>query len=82
MDSHDVAATIALELTSDGYVAAVSRSAADGTVFWRLVPPGGAQDAFVAVQVRPDELVLKSWTGWRVTADPTSGVETGRTFTK
>lgn len=74
--------TITLALTGDGYVGGLSRKAADGALAWRLDPPDGPGDAFVSVEVHPGELILASWSGWRVTVDPVSGTERGRVFTK
>jgi hypothetical protein len=78
----DQADRIELELTTDGYVASVVRRAPDGSATWRLSPPEDGQDAFVKVELRPDELVVISWSGWRVATDPVSGAETQRDFTK
>jgi hypothetical protein len=73
---------IELELTKDGYAAFLVRRAADGSISWRHDPPEGGQDVFVTVELRPNELAMKSWSGWRVIADPVSGAETRRYFTK
>ncbi len=78
----DQADRIELELTTNGYVASVVRRAPDGSATWRLNPPEDGQDAFVKVELRPDELVVISWSGWRVATDPVSGAETQRDFTK
>ena len=74
--------TISLQLTGDGYVSTVSRIAPDGALSWRLHPPAGEDDVFVSVAVRPDELILTSWSGWLVRVDPASGTERGRECTK
>lgn len=73
---------IELELTEDGYVAAASLRAVDGSTAWRINPPDGPQDAFVAVAVDSTQIVLTSWSGWRITTDPVSGSEAERSFTK
>ena len=71
-----------VDLTTDGYVAALLRRAPDGSVRWQHLPPEGAEDAFVSVELRPDELAMTSWSGWRVRIDPLSGLETQRDYTK
>jgi hypothetical protein len=69
-------------MTSEGYVASVQRRSADGTLTWRLDPPDAGQDAFVRLELHASELVLTSWSGWRITTDVLSGVVAQRRFVK
>lgn len=73
---------IEMELTADGYVEAVSRRTVDGSTVWRIDPPDGGQDAFVAVELNPAQIVLTSWSGWRIRANLVTGSEADRSFTK
>jgi hypothetical protein len=78
----DQADKIELEQTTDGYVASVVRRAPDGSLRWRLKPPEAGPDAFVKVELHPSGLVVSSWSGWRITTDLLSGVESQTGFTK
>jgi hypothetical protein len=71
-----------VDLATDGFAAAVLHRAPDGSVRWQHLPPEGAQDAFVSVELRAGEVAMTSWSGWRVLVDPVSGVVTKRDFTK
>lgn len=71
-----------VDLTTDGYAAAVLRRAPDGSVRWAAHPPEGGEDVFVSVELRPDEVTVTSWSGWRVVLDAVTGAESRRDFTK
>lgn len=78
----DQAGRMELQLTDDGFVSSIVRRTEDGSITWRLNPPGNIEDVFVSVELRPGQLVGTSWSGWRVETDLLSGTETGRSFTK
>jgi hypothetical protein len=68
--------------TRDGYASEVIRRAPDGTVAWRVLPPDGESDAWVAVSLQGDTVKATSWSGWLVELDLASGNEAARSFTK
>src|SRR5215471_19340565 len=54
----------------------------DGTEVWRVDPPGGAGDAWLAIAIDGNELVARSWRSLEARLDIETGRELGRLFTK
>ncbi len=73
---------VELPETQDGYIARIVCRDSDGSVRWEAVPPDGAADSWVAVDVLPGIVVARSWSCWSIDIDLVSGKEASRRFTK
>ena len=60
----------------------LSRVAPDGRIRWSAPPPGGTGDHWIEVRVDGSEVVGRSWSGYVVRFDATTGTEVERIFTK
>ena len=68
--------------TNDGYCKALVAERVDGSTGWCAYPPGGDEDAWVAVRIDGGTVLANSYSGWLVRFDPESGQEVERRFTK
>jgi hypothetical protein len=60
----------------------LSRVAPDGRVAWSAPPPNGTGDHWIEVRVDGSEVVGRSWSGYIVRFDASTGAEIERVFTK
>jgi len=65
---------------ADGHIMGVRMLRNDGTTKWEKLPDVG--DTVVNVQLVGDEVIMNTWSCWRIRLRTLDGVEIDRTFTK